>query len=285
MTLHRTNRRGHGRSRTQSGRGRLDAVEKAHGSQRPAVGYPWRCVAPPRCADRPRCAHPPWCADPPRCAHWPWCADPAVRPLAAVRRPAVVRRLGKTPNAGARRGVESWLSRLLTPLKWLRRKFLEVFNALVSEHGIVCANCAVLAATMLAKRLPGPLRWLAELFIAGMKGDRGFGFWWLVVTLGVALGVGALRALGLASGRSHRFDRGRHLDVGTACTYQRRRPGSCEPGRRPGSRERLPSWWQRRTRTSPGWRSLIAATLRAGSPLRWGARPAPAFIPIGPGLV
>jgi Flp pilus assembly protein TadB len=71
-----------------------------------------------------------------------------------------------------------------------------VFNALVSEHGDRLRKLgAVLAATMLAKRLPGPLRWLAELFISGMKGDRGFGFWWLVVTLGVALGVGALVAL------------------------------------------------------------------------------------------
>lgn len=93
-------------------------------------------------------------------------------------------------------GAESWLSRLLTPLKWLRRKFLEVFNALVSEHGDRLRELgAGLAATMLAKRLPGPLRWLAELFISGMKGERGFGFWWVVVTLGVALAVGALVAL------------------------------------------------------------------------------------------
>jgi Flp pilus assembly protein TadB len=71
-----------------------------------------------------------------------------------------------------------------------------VFNALVREHGDRLRKLgAVLAATMLAKRLPGPLRWLAKLFISGMEGDRGFGFWWLVVTLGVALAVGALVAL------------------------------------------------------------------------------------------
>ena len=66
----------------------------------------------------------------------------------------------------------------------------------MSEHGDRLRKLgAVVAATMLAKRLPGPLRWLAELFISGMKGERGFGFWWLVVTLGVALAVGALVAL------------------------------------------------------------------------------------------
>lgn len=66
----------------------------------------------------------------------------------------------------------------------------------MSEHGDRLRKLgAVVAATMLAKRLPGPFRWLAELFISGMKGDRGFGFWWVVVTLGVALAVGALVAL------------------------------------------------------------------------------------------
>ncbi len=53
----------------------------------------------------------------------------------------------------------------------------------------------MLAAGWLSKRLPGPLGSLARWLISGVSGDRGFGFWWLAVTLGIALAVGALIAL------------------------------------------------------------------------------------------
>ncbi len=53
----------------------------------------------------------------------------------------------------------------------------------------------MVAGAMLAKRLPGPLRWLSGLLTSALMGERGFGFWWLVATLGVALLVGALVAL------------------------------------------------------------------------------------------
>ena len=93
-------------------------------------------------------------------------------------------------------GGQSWLSRLLTPLKWLGRKLLEVFDALVSDRaGGLRKLGALVAAGMIAKRLPGPLRWLSGMLTSALKGERGFGYWWLVVTLGVALAVGALIAV------------------------------------------------------------------------------------------
>jgi Flp pilus assembly protein TadB len=45
----------------------------------------------------------------------------------------------------------------------------------------------------LAKRLPRPLRWLGGLFAPDR--ERGFGFWWLVATLVVAVALGLVVAL------------------------------------------------------------------------------------------
>jgi apolipoprotein N-acyltransferase len=45
----------------------------------------------------------------------------------------------------------------------------------------------------LAQHLPPPLRWLARLFAP--DSERGFGFWWLVVTLGIAVVLGTVVAL------------------------------------------------------------------------------------------
>lgn len=110
------------------------------------------------------------------------------------------RRDASTAKDAARPGRDgagqSWLSRLLTPLKWLGRKLLGVFDALASDRaGGLRKLAAAVAVGMLAKRLPGPLRWLSGLVSPVLKGERGFGFWWLVVTLGVALAVAALLAV------------------------------------------------------------------------------------------
>ena len=56
-------------------------------------------------------------------------------------------------------------SGLLAPLRWLGRKL----------SGLV---------RRVAKHVPAPLRWLGRLFAPGR--ERGFGFWWLVATLGPA---------------------------------------------------------------------------------------------------
>jgi hypothetical protein len=44
-----------------------------------------------------------------------------------------------------------------------------------------------------ARHVPAPLRWLGRLFAPGK--ERGFGFWWLVATLAVALALGMVVAL------------------------------------------------------------------------------------------
>jgi hypothetical protein len=105
-----------------------------------------------------------------------------------------------TDNSGMRqrrgRRDDSWLSRLLAPLKQLGQNLLEALDELASDPaGGVRKLGALAVAGVLAKRLPGPLGWLAGLVSSYLKGERGFGFWWQVVTLGVALAVGALVAL------------------------------------------------------------------------------------------
>lgn len=95
------------------------------------------------------------------------------------------------------------MSRLLEGVKSLGRKLSDALEALVSEGGDLLSDHAgqlkklgaMLAAGWLAKRLPGPLGSLARWLMSGLSGDRGFGFWWLAVTLGIALAVGALVAL------------------------------------------------------------------------------------------
>lgn len=90
----------------------------------------------------------------------------------------------------------SLLSRLLTPLKWLGGKLSNALETLLSEHaGELKKVGAMLAAGWLSKRLPGPLGSLARWLISGVSGDRGFGFWWVAVTLGIALALGALIAV------------------------------------------------------------------------------------------
>jgi hypothetical protein len=97
---------------------------------------------------------------------------------------------------GRGRRDDSWLSRLLTPLKRLGQKFLDVLEELASDPADGARKLGALAvASLLAKRLPGPLGWLAGLISSYLEGERGFGFWWQVATLGVALAVGALVAL------------------------------------------------------------------------------------------
>src|SRR4051794_10231039 len=65
-------------------------------------------------------------------------------------------------------------SGLLAPLRWLGRRL----------SGLVRS---------VARHLPAPLRWLARLLAPSKK--RGFGFWWLLATLAVAVALGLVVAL------------------------------------------------------------------------------------------
>jgi len=67
-------------------------------------------------------------------------------------------------------------SRLFMPLRWLRRK-------LSSAVGWVRAQ------------IRSRVRLIKSLFMATIGKDRGFGFWWLVVTAAIALTVGLLVAV------------------------------------------------------------------------------------------
>jgi Flp pilus assembly protein TadB len=65
-------------------------------------------------------------------------------------------------------------SGLLAPLRWLGRRLSSLVRSV-------------------ARHLPAPLRWLARLLAPGKK--RGFGFWWLLATLAVAVALGLVVAL------------------------------------------------------------------------------------------
>jgi hypothetical protein len=85
-------------------------------------------------------------------------------------------------------------SGLLAPLRWLGRRL----SGLVRWVAKVLRAPPRLVARLLllrsvARRLATPLRWLGRLFGPGK--ERGFGFWWLVATLAVALALGMVVAL------------------------------------------------------------------------------------------
>ena len=76
------------------------------------------------------------------------------------------------------------------------RRLSDALKAILSKHGGHLRRLGlIVAARWLAGRLPGPLRALASRLVSGLGGERGFGFWWLVVTIGLAAAVGALVAL------------------------------------------------------------------------------------------
>jgi hypothetical protein len=84
-------------------------------------------------------------------------------------------------------------SPLLAPLRWLGRKLSGLVRWAARRLRAPLRPIArLLTLRWVAELLPAPLRWLGRL-IAGR--ERGFGFWWLVVTLGVAVALGLVVAL------------------------------------------------------------------------------------------
>jgi hypothetical protein len=83
---------------------------------------------------------------------------------------------------------------LLEPLRWLGRKLSGLVRWVARRLRAPLRPIArMLTLRGLAKRLPAPLRWLGRLFAPGR--ERGFGFWWLVATLVVAVALGLAVAL------------------------------------------------------------------------------------------
>jgi hypothetical protein len=75
-------------------------------------------------------------------------------------------------------------SGLLVPLRWLGHKL----------SGLVRSVARRLWAPLRpARHLVTPLRWLGRLLVPGR--ERGFGFWWLVATLAIAVVLGMVVAV------------------------------------------------------------------------------------------
>jgi hypothetical protein len=82
----------------------------------------------------------------------------------------------------------------LAPLRWLGRKLLGLMRWVAKRLAAPLRPIGrLLIGRWLVKHLPAPLRWLGGLLDPGR--ERGFGFWWLVVTLGVAVALGMVVAL------------------------------------------------------------------------------------------
>jgi hypothetical protein len=97
----------------------------------------------------------------------------------SLRPPAPAR-----PNHGLLRAL--WES-LRLALRRLQRKI---------KRALTTPQARAILTALLARRLPGPLRVLVEGI--GDPDQRGFLFWWLVITLVLALAIGLLLSIALA---------------------------------------------------------------------------------------
>ena len=97
-------------------------------------------------------------------------------------------------GAGIPRTSQRPGSRLLASLRWLGRKLSRLARWVAKRLRTPLGQGArSLMQSWVAEHVPAPLRWLGRLFAPGS--ERGFGFWWLVATLGVALVLGLVVAL------------------------------------------------------------------------------------------
>jgi len=87
-------------------------------------------------------------------------------------------------DAGTRRAG------LLAPLRWLGRKLSGLLRWAAKR---LAAPLRRLMPRWVPKHVPAPLRWLGRLLAPGR--ERGFGFWWLVATLVIAVALGMVVAL------------------------------------------------------------------------------------------
>jgi cobalamin synthase len=75
-------------------------------------------------------------------------------------------------------------------LRWLGRKLSALVRWVAKR---LRAPLRPIARLLMLRHLAKPMRWLGRLFIPGK--ERGFGFWWLLATLAVAVALGMVVAL------------------------------------------------------------------------------------------
>ena len=89
-------------------------------------------------------------------------------------------------------------SRLFMPLRWLRGKLSSAVGwvrAQIRSSARLIRSLLPRAVGWVRARIRSPARLIKSLFMATIGKDRGFGFWWLVVTVAIALIVGLLVAV------------------------------------------------------------------------------------------
>ena len=101
---------------------------------------------------------------------------------------------GASAVSGVPRTSERQGSSLLASLQWLGRKLSGLVRWVAKQLRAPLQHAALSRMqSWVAKHVPAPVRWLGRLVAPGR--ERGFGFWWLVATLGVALVLGLVVAL------------------------------------------------------------------------------------------
>jgi lysylphosphatidylglycerol synthetase-like protein (DUF2156 family) len=101
---------------------------------------------------------------------------------------------GASAVAGVPRTSERPGSGLRSSLQWLGRKLSGLVRWVAKQlRAPLQEEARARMQSWVAKHVPAPLRWLGRLFDPDR--ERGFGFWWLVATLGIALVLGLVVAL------------------------------------------------------------------------------------------
>lgn len=100
---------------------------------------------------------------------------------------------GASVGAGASHTSERPGSGLRHPLRWLGRKLSGLVSWVAERLRAPLRQVAqLLIVRWITEHVPAPLRWLGRLFAPGR--EHGFGFWWLVATLGAAVALGLVVA-------------------------------------------------------------------------------------------
>jgi hypothetical protein len=84
------------------------------------------------------------------------------------------------------------------PLRWLRGKLSSAVGwvrAQISSSARLIRSLLPRAVGWLRAQIKSPARLIKSLFMATIGKDRGFGFWWLVVTVAISLTIGLLVAV------------------------------------------------------------------------------------------